>query len=343
MGQLIDLEGLKRLSRRCGREPTLVQGAGGNTSIKDGSKLYVKASGFWLADACDKDMFVCVDLDRLRNSIKDNASRIALDSYVIDGRDPPLKPSIETTMHAVLAHRIVIHTHSVNAIAVAVRRDAEAVLGEKLAGLKWAWVPYARPGLPLTRKILDVISSAPDILVLGNHGVVIGADDCESADALIGEVESRLAAPLRRGRAGDVAALLALAEGTGYGPSQCDEGHEIATDADSLTIAVQGSLYPDHVVFLGPGAVVLPQGVAMGEWLSARRGKGREDPAMVLVEDVGLLVRGNLASGGVAMVHCLALVLQRIQASATINYLSPEEEQDLLGWDAETYRQSLSR
>jgi rhamnose utilization protein RhaD (predicted bifunctional aldolase and dehydrogenase) len=34
-----------------GRDPLLVQGAGGNVSWKEGNTLWIKASGTWLADA----------------------------------------------------------------------------------------------------------------------------------------------------------------------------------------------------------------------------------------------------------------------------------------------------
>ncbi len=50
------------MSARVGRNILLVQGAGGNSSIKDGDVLWVKASGTWLADAEDKEIFVPVSL-----------------------------------------------------------------------------------------------------------------------------------------------------------------------------------------------------------------------------------------------------------------------------------------
>jgi rhamnose utilization protein RhaD (predicted bifunctional aldolase and dehydrogenase) len=43
------LQELVRLSARLGADPRLIQGAGGNTSIKTGNTLWVKASGKWLA------------------------------------------------------------------------------------------------------------------------------------------------------------------------------------------------------------------------------------------------------------------------------------------------------
>ena len=53
---------LAAFSARLGRDPEQVQAAGGNTSLKADGLLWVKASGLWLADALDRDLFVPVAL-----------------------------------------------------------------------------------------------------------------------------------------------------------------------------------------------------------------------------------------------------------------------------------------
>ena len=62
MMQPAELQQLKEVSARVGRDMTLVQGAGGNTSVKEGDVLWVKASGAWLSEADKRDIFVPVDL-----------------------------------------------------------------------------------------------------------------------------------------------------------------------------------------------------------------------------------------------------------------------------------------
>ena len=44
------------------RNILLVQGAGGNSSVKQDDVLWVKASGAWLSEAKEKEMFVPVEL-----------------------------------------------------------------------------------------------------------------------------------------------------------------------------------------------------------------------------------------------------------------------------------------
>ena len=45
-------------SAELGSNFNLIQGAGGNTSYKDGNSLFIKASGYKLKDSLNKDIFV---------------------------------------------------------------------------------------------------------------------------------------------------------------------------------------------------------------------------------------------------------------------------------------------
>ncbi|HZT19778.1 MAG TPA: hypothetical protein VFA23_10270, partial [Dongiaceae bacterium] len=53
-----DLSALKAMSARVGRDALLIQGAGGNSSLKVEGMLWVKASGTWLQDAERRPIFL---------------------------------------------------------------------------------------------------------------------------------------------------------------------------------------------------------------------------------------------------------------------------------------------
>ncbi len=120
MQQPARLDDLRSMSARVGRNILLVQGAGGNSSIKDGDVLWVKASGTWLADANDKDIFVPVSLSAARAALERGDERVPL----AHGAETALRASIETSLHALMPHPVVLHVHSVNTIAWAVRTAA---------------------------------------------------------------------------------------------------------------------------------------------------------------------------------------------------------------------------
>jgi hypothetical protein len=65
-------------------------------------------------------------------------------SVVLGGK--PLRASIETAVHSVLPHRVVLHVHSVNIIAWAVRRDGRAELESQLKGIAGSGSPMSPQG-----------------------------------------------------------------------------------------------------------------------------------------------------------------------------------------------------
>ena len=63
-----------------------------------------------------------------------------------------LRPSIETSLHAFLPQPIVLHVHSVNAIAWCIRAEGAAALGDRLAGLNIQTRNLKARGLVVTHK-----------------------------------------------------------------------------------------------------------------------------------------------------------------------------------------------
>jgi len=317
---------------RIGRDPTLVQGAGGNVSIKRDGVLWVKASGTWLAEAGRREIMVPVRLGPLLAAVRSGADVERTEPFVADELNPSgLRPSIETTMHGVLPHPVVVHVHCVETIAWATRAFAASAVAPLLAGLPWAFVPYVRPGAPLTRGILEHAPPGTDVLILGNHGLTVGAADVAGAAALLAEVSRRLRLPVRSAISPDLPRLEALAAGTPYRVAVDAAVHGVATDPESLAVARCGSLYPDHVIFLGPGIVE-----ADGEI-------GEAQAPMLVVPGAGVLLREDASAGAAALARCLADVTARIDPTLALTVLTAAEEAELLGWDAEKYRQGLDK
>jgi len=331
-----------QLSAKCGQDRLLVQAAGGNTSIKAEGTLWVKASGTELADALLKDIFVPVRLAPLLQGLErgDPACETAADYVMTELNPKGLRPSIETTFHAVLPQRVVVHVHCVETLSWACRADGEAELRTRLKGLDWVWVPYGRPGLPLSLQIKARLSPIPSVVVLGNHGLVVASDTVEGAAKLLAEVARRLRRPAAVAPAANWARLEAAAEGSAYLPVPDAQVHGIATDPFRLEIASLGSLYPDHVIFLGPSVVVLEDGARAVEALA--RGT-RQIAPLLLVPGAGALLPQSALPAAHALARCLADVTARLRPGDPVRYLKPTDEYALLNWDAEKYRQALAR
>ncbi|MFZ5638014.1 MAG: class II aldolase/adducin family protein [Pseudomonadota bacterium] len=333
---------LVALSARLGGDPLLVQGGGGNTSFKRDDDFWIKASGTWLAHAGAQDIFVRLSLREARAAIVGDDAENALTALALAGG---LRPSIETSLHALLPHAVVAHVHSVNAIAWAARTDAESALTRALQGEAWTWVPYRRPGLPLTdaiRDALDAATTTPDALLLGNHGLVVGGADCAEAEARLREIEARLALPARAPIAPD-RARLAAANDLGWIAPDHALPHAIGTDPVVRAIALRGALYPDHVVFLGERAIRVDDRQSLSSALSATVRDGGATASFAVVPGAGLLHAPELGEGARAMLDCLAEVGLRCDSADALRYLALDEVAALIGWEAEAYRRARER
>ncbi len=309
----------RALSARLGQDPLQVQGPGGNTSIKDDTVMWIKASGTELADAVTKDIFVPVDRAAAVAEAHGEAGDGSCKTTVIDPKIE-LRPSIETTFHALLDHQVVAHTHSVATLVHAIGPEGREAVRGKLEGLPFALVPYAKPGLPLTQLIDAKATPEKTVFILQNHGLICCGESVDEVSNLIDEVETRLAMPVRK-----------------YPNVECSEtappGYEwsdfgwLACDDRARAIATTGTYYPDHVVFLGPA-------------LATR--SDTDEPPVLLLPDQGVALRNEAGSSQRAMLRCLSDVLARLPEEWNVEPIGPEAEAELLNWDAEKYRQALA-
>jgi rhamnose utilization protein RhaD (predicted bifunctional aldolase and dehydrogenase) len=329
---------LRSVSAALGADPLQVQGAGGNTSLKRGGAMWIKASGTWLSEAERREIFVPVDLDALRAAIErgDPAAESAVDCVAAAENPSGLRPSIETTVHAVCPAPVVIHSHCVNAIAVAMRADGEAVALAALEGMGAVWVPYVKPGLMLSREIARRISPATRVLVLGNHGLVACGATVAEAEATLREASRRLAPSAVAPGAAPAPELAAALEGSDYAALDACATQAVALDPDLLARAASGSFWPDHVIFLGRAlAVAVP-----GEGAAAAAGRlGR--PPLMMLPGLGAALRADASAGARALALCVGDVFARVDPAAPLHPFTAAEEDALLNWDAEKYRQSL--
>jgi rhamnose utilization protein RhaD (predicted bifunctional aldolase and dehydrogenase) len=334
------LQNLIEVSARIGHNLDLVQAGGGNTSIKEGETLWVKASGKWLSRAAEEEMFLPVpmaDIDR---------QLAAEDEKFPDYRTPAgvaLRPSVETAVHAVMPQTVVIHVHSVRTIAWAARAGGREGVTPLLAGLNWSWIPYTHPGIPLALRIKDERAKRPDILILENHGLVVAADDCASAEALLLEVERRLDGETRPNAMADLQRLQELTKDNEWEIAKDSEVHALSTAAISCQIAEGGTLFPDQCVYLGPAAAIVQTGDSLAD--AAERYQMRYDfaPVFLLVAGAGVVTRRNMKQAAHELLLCVKRVIERIPVDARARYLPASQVARLMNWDAEKYRIAMAQ
>lgn len=220
------LADLIKVSNIVGKDPTLTQGGGGNTSTKteDGKFMYIKASGTALKDMNSKKGWRRLRLDRVRTIVTDseiskldtNARELEVvkrllhscDDKVTDGS----RPSVEAHLHSFL-NNCVIHLHADAVGSYVNAKNGRAKLeklfkDEKLPPL---WVPYTDPGFMLARKIARLVSGyrkefckQPAILFLEKHGVFLTAATADATLRLVRRVIKQCSSKLKYPKAGKV-------------------------------------------------------------------------------------------------------------------------------------------
>jgi len=329
----MSLRALRAASARLGADRLLIQGAGGNTSIKLGDVMWIKASGTELAEAQVREIFVPVAWGPYRRALL--ASPHPTAEAADFTQDSALRPSIETPLHAVFTDPVVLHVHCVRSLALAVRRDAKRSLAARLDGhARWHFVPYARPGLPLLPGILKGIARAAEVFVLGNHGLIVVGESVDSALGLLHATTARLHQTPRAVPAVDSRALGHLAGEFSYAPAPVVVSAGLIAHPEAARILQGGPLYPDHVVFLGAG----PQWC---ESEDAARAAMQQGHKAVVLAGRGALVHTEASMGARAMLACLADVLVRLPDAVDLRHLSAAECAALTHWEAEKYRQNL--
>lgn len=87
-----------------------------------------------------------------------------------------------------------------------------------------------------------------------------------------------------------------------------------------------GSYYPDHVVFLGPKLSFEPT---------------RTSPVF-LKKRIGIFIKSKASKTQGSMLQCLSNILSRLPLDWLPELIDEKDEAELVDWDAEKYRQSLS-
>ena len=209
------------LALALGSDFRITQGPGGNVSMKEDQILWVKASGAHMAEAKSQAIFVPVDL-------KDAQKRIAGGSVSFANlhKGSSLRPSIETSMHALINARFVAHVHSLGSLSMGLLKDPDIARRSARGVCEISIIPYVKPGIELAKSIEMNLNSKSSALLLGNHGLTVWGETPQECEDLITRLENVW--------------RMMIKEDTKKG------------NRHWVDVIFGGMLFPDELVFLGP-------------------------------------------------------------------------------------------
>jgi hypothetical protein len=114
--------------------------------------------------------------------------------------------------------------------------------------------------------------------------------------------------------------------------------HALGIDAVSRKILRGGILYPCQAVFLGTKVPFVPASLPIPKMIE-RCESDSDNPCFSIIEGRGVIVSREMTKTQQAILDGLFHVVQRIEESAPIRYVSDDELDSLLSEDAHGYRQ----
>lgn len=200
------LDGLVYRSNLLGRDRTVCNVFGGNTSVKlnesdhlgrDVEVLWVKGSGSDVLNIKEEGfagLRLSEILPLMARSEMNDEEMVEFLSHTIHALDRP-RQSIETLLHGFTPAKHVDHTHPDAVISLACLPNGQEIC-QQIWGNRMVWVDYIRPGFTLSKWIGEGLRANPkaECVVMGKHGLVTWGHtsvDCyESTMKIIQEAEN---------------------------------------------------------------------------------------------------------------------------------------------------------
>lgn len=199
-----------RISKYFGQRFDLVQAAGGNTSIKDGDRMFIKSSGYSLAEVSSKYGFSVLSNNKLIKFLK-TTSNVKIDKSIEKASFDVLRrsiisgnaPSIETFTHSMLK-KYTIHFHPIAGNIVSTSSNSKKIFNsifeEEILDKIFFYIKYKTPGIALASEIMRIVNPHKElisknkhtILFLENHGLICSSDNADDLIAYIEEIMVKL-------------------------------------------------------------------------------------------------------------------------------------------------------
>ncbi|MDA9206380.1 class II aldolase/adducin family protein [Planktomarina temperata] len=289
----------------------IVQAGGGNFSVKEGDKIFVKKSGVRL-----DSIFKSGSMLQLDNLVSDVAS---VKKHLLNIRTSgETQPSIETGFHMYIPAKYVFHYHPVSLLNLLILKSFKTAILKLLRPSETAlFLNYIKPGDDL----LDSISAKGDIsdvdfLFLQNHGVILWSNNFEELIAKISRIES-----LGTGLQIINEKYGQFLKHIGYNPDiQCKSKIDISNEIMSSILLSEytnlWAIYPDNLVYLKNNYGVF---------------KNTFQKQSIWSVNYDLL----------EMIFCFTNVLSRVDDLQDVNLLTKQEALEITSWNLEKNRSRM--
>lgn len=339
------------MSKMAGSRADYVQGGGGNTSVKLGELMAIKASGFCLSDITPDNAYALINLDGLQKFYRENSPANLADvekegaacakenTVVLEGMNP-LRPSVEAGFHSILK-KFVCHTHSVYANLCCCSHEMNEIAEKAFDGAHYTWgsVPYTDPGANLTfaiqaelKRVEEKTGKEPAVILMQNHGIIVHGDDEKHVLDIHADANERLAKMFSlTGESFPKVAVKSVE--TGIFEADVPYLTEVLKAGKyPVKTLLESPLYPDQMVFL------------IGSLFEDK--KDLEDDECSIETESGRLILKMNEKKALTITETITAVVfisENIEKSGcSLSSMGEAAKNFIANWESEKYRKSLA-
>ena len=374
-----EIQELIEISRFYGQKKDFVIAGGGNTSFKDESHIYIKASGSSLA-TIDESGFAQLDRKMLHLISEKTYSGDAMErenqikTDLLNSRVHPEKgqrPSVETSLHDLMAFHFVVHTHSTKVNGLMCSKDAE-IRTSILFGDDVIFVPYVDPGYILFKEVQNRVNAyrertgiEPQIILLQNHGIFVAADSIAEIHKLYDKVIDKLAAsigkipdlinlPVDPAAAKVIPAIRMMLSGNGLKTLKVlnNSYYEHFLSSESEYQKIANPFIPDGIVYCNSSFLYAEYNGDTDALLSELSTKIEtyiktqpKTPKIICIKGIGCVLASDNALGVATLEEVMndtCLVSLYSEKFGGQSPMTPSQVQFIDTWEVEQYRLALS-
>jgi rhamnose utilization protein RhaD (predicted bifunctional aldolase and dehydrogenase) len=355
------------ISRFYGADPEYVIAGGGNTSFKDDSKIWVKASGIAL-ETIDEKGFVCLSREKLKvieekkyssdAVIREQEVKNDLAAAIINSA---LRPSVETSLHNIIDYAYVVHTHPTKLNALLCSNSAKT-LTHKLFGNEALFIEYTDPGYILFKKVLGEIESfkktnkfCPRLIFLENHGVFVAADSVAEIHGLYKQIMQKVkpaenidfnSTPLQNEKLREIAALPQFRKRTVL--AFTGELIRQFTANENSFSKINTPFTPDHIVYCKSKYLFQESSddlKSLSESITGFENQNGYLPKVIAISDFGLItIDDNLKSA--QTVFDVFFDMMKISRLSEFfggpKFMTTDQIEFIDNWEVENYRRKVA-